>query len=798
MEIFQFLELNARRIVALALLAVLVAVPTAALLLNGTTRYRAVATVRLAPFMPAGTSGGVQGEIEDGFTAAFGLASVRDATAQAAGVTTSDLKAHLQVAFPNAGTTAEVSYTGTAAKAPVVVRVAAVHALTFATQQEVDETGAVAEAADARARQAVSQFTAFAAARGDGAYDVSRQVLVQQQLALQAILSRSPGDAAASALLTSTRAQLAQVQADEPRFDELSSAVNDALAASQSAQRDLAAAQAATATAASGATVAVKEVVAVGRLKQGLEYGFGAGLAAVLLAVTVLAVAELRQHAPAVPWPDADGPDADGGAGPWPPPPGAARGWRQRAAAWRGVLEVGGTALLLPVALAASAGLLFLLSQHRSTLAVVLAAPLGLAAGILAFTRFELFLLSMIVVRASLDSFNISTRGSTVGVDPGLVIGAVFIVAAILWLAAQRRSGRWVRPSRVTWAMWAFTAACVISIPASVLPSESVVGASKVLAGALMFSVLEQHLGQHPERVRPLLVALFLSLPVPVGIGMYQWLTNHGNIQTAGVSRVTSTFVHPSTFALYLLIILPVALVLARYYTGRLRRLLIAVSAICSLLVLVTYTRGAWLAAIVVIAYLGIRVRRQLLYVMAGAIVVLLIAVPSVAGRLADLHAKPVAPGAPPPTNSLSWRVSYWKYLVPLANKNPVTGIGFETVERTTPELLAPHNGFVEAYVETGLVGLATFGWLCWELGAYLRKRRREARGEWERTLALGAVAVALGLFVQLFSENLLTQTFVFWYAAVAITFGLPAAPRLLRRRAHSRRDDQRALVPSA
>ena len=47
---------------------------------------------------------------------------------------------------------------------------------------------------------------------------------------------------------------------------------------------------------------------------------------------------------------------------------------------------------------------------------------------------------------------------------------------------------------------------------------------------------------------------------------------------------------------------------------------------------------------------------------------------------------------------------------------------------------------------------------------------------QWERTLALGAMAVALGLLVQLFSENLLTQTFVYWYTAVAITFGLPIA----------------------
>ena len=43
--------------------------------------------------------------------------------------------------------------------------------------------------------------------------------------------------------------------------------------------------------------------------------------------------------------------------------------------------------------------------------------------------------------------------------------------------------------------------------------------------------------------------------------------------------------------------------------------------------------------------------------------------------------------------------------------------------------------------------------------------------------LALGAVAVAIGLLVQLPSENLLTQTFIYWYAAAAMTFGMRPSP---------------------
>ena len=104
---------------------------------------------------------------------------------------------------------------------------------------------------------------------------------------------------------------------------------------------------------------------------------------------------------------------------------------------------------------------------------------------------------------------------------------------------------------------------------------------------------------------------------------------------------------------------------------------------------------------------------------------------------------------------------------------NPVTGIGFGAVERVEPEHLQPHNVFVQAYVETGLIGFASVLAIIWTFSTMLRDRVRKATSPWSRLLALGATAAAIATFAQLPSENLLSQTFVYWYLAVAMTYGV-------------------------
>ena len=149
MEIFDFLHLSIRRIVALALLAALVALPTAALLLRGPSQYRATVSVRMAPFIPTNAGSGVRAQIENDFYAALGVPSVERAIASQAKVSESAVRRRLVITLPSQGTTLNLSFTDQQQeRALTVVQIAATKALVFLAQQQVDQTTAALVVAD--------------------------------------------------------------------------------------------------------------------------------------------------------------------------------------------------------------------------------------------------------------------------------------------------------------------------------------------------------------------------------------------------------------------------------------------------------------------------------------------------------------------------------------------------------------------------------------------------------------------------------------------------------------------------
>ena len=206
--------------------------------------------------------------------------------------------------------------------------------------------------------------------------------------------------------------------------------------------------------------------------------------------------------------------------------------------------------LLAPVGFIASFGEVALLSSSKTVLALVVAIPLGLAFAVLAVTRFEVFLMALIVVRASLDAFNLaSADGGSTGVDPGIMVGAVFTLCAALWLLAQRRSGYWIKVSAPTWALWSFVGACVLSIPTSFALAGSVLSTTKVVAGVLMFSVLEQYLKVRPSGREHSWSRCSVHCHPGGGRAWQavgQWRGQHLLVD---VSRVTAPFCPPSSLA---------------------------------------------------------------------------------------------------------------------------------------------------------------------------------------------------------------------------------------------------------
>jgi O-antigen ligase len=455
----------------------------------------------------------------------------------------------------------------------------------------------------------------------------------------------------------------------------------------------------------------------------------------------------------------------------------SAVGTRTRGALWFGVLTaaLAGGGVVLAMAYR-------MLSQFDVALAAfVVAVPIVVVATALALFRFEWFVLALIIARSSLDILHLGDPGGR-NLDPASALGIMFIATASLWLVIQHQAGSTVPPSPATRGLVALVGACVLSCPLSGDVIASIQTTSKVLAGVLMFVVLEQLLARDGRRARLVVVATLVSFVLPALFGMRQWLggigatrvqpSARGSDTLDAVSRVKGTFVHPNPFATYLVLVLllAVAVVLVVNKGQRLSLAIVVVGA--GVLILVTYTRVAWAAALVGCVYLGLRHHKAILVTLVAGLIVIGVAVPSTSSRLSDLTGSgPQIPGVP--SNSLNWRIGYWRELIPLANRMPVTGIGIGTSQFETEQGLLPHSVFVQAYVETGVAGVLAILAVIIGFATTLRRRLREAAAGWERALAMAAIATALAVLAQMPTENLLTQSVNYWYLAAAGTFGL-------------------------
>jgi O-antigen ligase len=165
------------------------------------------------------------------------------------------------------------------------------------------------------------------------------------------------------------------------------------------------------------------------------------------------------------------------------------------------------------------------------------------------------------------------------------------------------------------------------------------------------------------------------------------------------------------------------------------------------------------------------------------AAVCALLLVPQLAGRFSSLADTPTQANQPS-GNSLVWRVGYWTQVLPLADSNPITGIGLNMTQYETTAAKQPHNDFIRAYVETGLVGLGAYVVMLFSL---LRTGRRAVRrtlpGTLDRGIAVGFLGCASAFIAVSLAANVLSNVVTLWYL-VAFAAAASAICRQYSRRA--------------
>jgi O-antigen ligase len=404
-----------------------------------------------------------------------------------------------------------------------------------------------------------------------------------------------------------------------------------------------------------------------------------------------------------------------------------------------------------------------------------IAGVIGVVLAVLAATRFTAFVLLVLGARASIDLFKLSgqSSGNTLtntaavrGLDPSSLLAMLFLVASIVWLIAQYASGRRFPGSPLRIGLLAFVAAGAVSAISATPAQASLLEVMRILSVAMMFVILEQLITNKAMLIKTIAVA-FVGLLFPLVYTLVTLLAGSPASEVKGsFTRLTGPFAQSNTFARYLAFMIIFGVALYPSLNRRLRLAMVPILGLSTVLLALTLTRTAIVAAVVgVLVVALVQRRRGVLVGFAASVVLAAALVPGLGARFATLTEGEQVLGQPETGNSLQWRLNYWTRVLPLANSNPVTGIGLNMTQYQTSAAKQPHNDFIRAYVEAGVFGLLTYVSIHFLL---LRNAvwalYRSARGTLEHSVAAGALGCAVCFLLGSLASNMMSNVVSLWY----------------------------------
>ena len=93
-----------------------------------------------------------------------------------------------------------------------------------------------------------------------------------------------------------------------------------------------------------------------------------------------------------------------------------------------------------------------------------------------------------------------------------------------------------------------------------------------------------------------------------------------------------------------------------------------------------------------------------------------------------------------------------------------MTGIGLKGTRFITDQSKAPHNDFLRAYAETGLLGLLAFLIVIAAIVGITRRALKFAEPGMARGVAVGFAAVLAAYLIDSLGDNLMSEIVVLWY----------------------------------
>ncbi len=394
--------------------------------------------------------------------------------------------------------------------------------------------------------------------------------------------------------------------------------------------------------------------------------------------------------------------------------------------------------------------------------------------GLIGLYRYEWFLLLTLAVRPALDDLIADQFGTF---QPSAILGILAIGVTALHLVSRRFTGNWNRVTPLGLAFMAFFLGFLPSFVTSVDRGVSQAALFGLASVVLLYLAIEQHLLDDGRFLYKLLAATALGMIVPVITGFVQFFfTGTLDPGGSGLVRIDGSFAHPNTFATYLTFVVLLAISIIPTVAVKQKLVVISAASLGGFLLVATFARGAWASFLIGALVMAARINRKLVVVIAGGAALVGVAVPGVRSRVDNLFATTGANGGAKTDDSLGWRIGYWDELWGrFAFSQPVTGIGIDATKTQTLAAKDPHNSFLQAWLEGGIIGFVGFmavlvvgtiaGWRTWQ------KARRGQLDHQTKLISVGSIAALLSVAAQLITENVLLNTIVWWYLNIAFAY---------------------------
>lgn len=214
--------------------------------------------------------------------------------------------------------------------------------------------------------------------------------------------------------------------------------------------------------------------------------------------------------------------------------------------------------------------------------------------------------------------------------------------------------------------------------------------------------------------IKRLFLVFFLASLLPILFGIAQFFLGIGLIDpNVDTPRIFGTFSHPNVFSLFLFVIaiLSFSFFLFLALSRSERTLSLSLFFLISIVLLLTFSRVAWIALFLFFLALGI-FRYRL------ALVPLIIFPVLLFGLSSSFQSRILDSFASDPDSSLLWRENLWKDTITqaIADKRVLVGTGLDTFPLVSENLRGiklgsseAHNDFVKFFIDGGLVGLTVF-----------------------------------------------------------------------------------------